>query len=221
MNAVVIGQRRQGKSTLALVQAAAKSDVIVIFDPNFNYRMPGVISVQSPDHLVSLLDDEELPPYSVLRIGPFDQEHLHEAFQVYSAVLWRYDNYSVLVDESHMLQTKNKIHPALDRFLRRSPADTHVFQTSHRLMELNGLSRYLIDTLILFRNEQPRELQLIQEQYNIEPETVSALGDRHYVHWYRDGKGNPHQFVQRDSASWYIDLHNPNSRRRTDGGSES
>lgn len=175
--------------------------------------MPGMIHITSPSHLKELFDNVDLPKYSVLRIGPFDQAQLEPAFEVFAEVLWRYEDYALIVDESHMLQSKNRINPALDRFLRRSPASVHVIQTAHRMMELNGLSRYLCDDLRLFRNEQPRELDLIEEQFGIPPEEIRNLGDRQHVHWYRDDVGNPQHFIQYDTNCWYIDLRNPNRRR--------
>ena len=209
MNDVLIGQRRQGKTTLAVAVAASRSKTVVVFDPNHNLRAEFAVTAKSPSDLERLISGDS--PV-VVRIGPFGLEEIHQAFDNYAVVLQQYEDYALIVDEAHMLQSKMSLNQGLDKFLRWSPANVHVIQTSHRWLELNQLSRYLVDELRMFRNEQPRETGLIQEQTGIPQEVLRDLGDREYVHWKRNAAGRPSWYVQRDSKSWYVDLRNANSR---------
>jgi hypothetical protein len=209
MNDVIIGQRRQGKTTLSLAVAASRSKTVVVFDPNYNLRSPFAVTALTPSDLERLLSVESP---MVVRIGPFALDEIHQAFDNYAAVLLQYRDFSLIVDEAHMLQTKMSLNASLDKFLRWSPADVHVIQTSHRWLELNTLSRYLVDELRMFRNEQPRETGLIEEQTGIPQAVLKDLGDREYVHWKRNPAGRAQWYIQRDSRSWFIDLRNANFR---------
>lgn len=213
---LILGQRRQGKSTRALAEAGSRSKWVIIWDPNWNYRSTGIISVRSADDLNRLMSIEQSPDVTepvLIRIGPFESTEIDQAFSVYGSLLWQWDDYSFIIDESHMLQSRWKIHPILDRFARRTPANVHCIQTSHRFMELNNLTRFLFDELVIFRNEQESELKVLADQYGIDPERVRNLSNRQYLKWFRDGEGTGHWFIQDDPTSWYIDLANPNAQR--------
>lgn len=210
MNTLILGQRKMGKSTLALAHAALAHKTIIVFDPNANYRSPAFdrVPLEGLEAWMEV-DDGQI---KVAVVGPFDQADIHPAFDAASEVLWRWDDFSLIVDESMLLQNPARMNDGLNRFWRRSTVDQTIIQTGHRLYEMHQVTRMMTDEFLVFRTELPRERKLIGEVYSPELEAqVYELEDREYIHWYRTNNGTEH-YRQPDSTAWYVDLRNPNRR---------
>lgn len=218
-NAVLIGPRRVGKSTLSLAFAATKSATIIIWDPNYQYRMPGVETVRTNEvgaWLERTAEDED--DVSICRIGPFeDSSEVWDHFRILGNEISGHEGYALIADESSMLQSPQKAHPALERFLRRSSADTWIIQSTHRAYELGQLTRQLCDDLMVFRTESKRERDYLNENY-LEGmgERTLQLHDREFLHWYRREAGHVACIERRDASAWRIDLGNRNHRLTAD-----
>lgn len=225
MNAIIVGFRRQGKSTLAIALAASQHKTILIWDPNDNYRSTAFSQVRpnqnwsgSGETVEQFMERAERSgEIEIARLGPLDQQDIDRHFQDLSDALWEWDDFSLVIDESMLLQNPMRRHPALDRFIRRSTAGMFIVQTCHRMFELNSLSRFLVDELYAFRLELPRERKLITDQFDSElGQVVSELEDREYAKWYRTATGRTYFYRQPDSSIWFVDLRNRN--RRSTGG---
>lgn len=224
-NIIIIGQRRQGKTTLAVAVASTKSDTIIVWDPNDNVRSAAFESVRPNAHwggslrtLEQFMESAAADPGKIhmARVGPVEQGDIEAHFAATAEVLWGWTDYAFIVDESPLLQKPSRLDASLDRFIRRSPADVYVIQTCHRMFELHALSRYLVDEVILFRLELPRERQLIGQQFHEQlAAEVAELGDREYAKWYRDNVGRTDYYRQPNAAVWYVDLANRNARERS------
>lgn len=230
MNAIIVGFRRQGKSTLALALAGSQRKTILIWDPNDNYRSTAFSQVRPNSNWSGAGETveqfmeraERTGEIEIARLGPLDQQDIERHFQDMADALWEWDDFALIIDESMLLQNPMRRHPALDRFIRRSTAGMYVIQTCHRMFELNQLSRFLVDELYAFRLELPRERKLITDQFDVElGQVVSELEDREYAKWYRTDTGRTYFYRQPNSECWYVDLRNRNRRAgggATDGG---
>lgn len=215
-NAVIIGPRRAGKSTLALAFAGTKSSTIVIWDPNGQYCLPGLQTV-SPSAIGQWVEEtsqDEQSDMAICRMGPFeDDEEIEEQFGVMAGQLSQHRGYALIIDEASMLQSPQRMHRSLQRFLRRSTADTWIIQTSHRAYELGQLTRQLCDDMIVFRTDSKRERDYLDENYlQGMGERASNVKDREFVHWYRRNAGSVYCVERYNANAWYIDLANANAR---------
>ena len=221
-NAVIIGPRRVGKSTLSLVLAASRCGTVIVFDPNDQYRVPGMPNV-APDELGSWMEAGSDYELDICKMGPFGTiEETQDAFSRAVNHLWAYEGYALIVDEASMLQSPQRTHPALQRLLRVSTAETWIIQTSHRAYELGQLTRQLADDLIVFRADSRRERDFLDDNY-LEGmgEYAGRLQDREYIYWRRRDAGRIQCGVYSDPAIWYADLSNANRRIFSNGDSSS
>lgn len=224
-NIVIVGQRRQGKSTVAYAVASTKSNTIIVWDPNDNYPHLAIETVRpnaswggSGRTLEQFMEEAAMHPNQIhlARLGPVDQADIESHFAATAETLWGWTDYALIVDESMLLQKPARLDPSLDRFLRRSPSDVYVIQTCHRLFELHSLSRYLVDEVYVFRLELPRERELIAKQFDEQLAIeVATLGDREYAKWQRSNTGRSSFYRQPDATVWYVDLNNRNTRERS------
>lgn len=209
MNDLLYGTRRQGKSTLAMALATERSKRVVIFDPNGQF--PVVQAIRMEDLTEWLAETPEKPGYHIIRVGPFDTEHVTSAFDQFSEILFGEPDLSVIVDEAHMLQGQGWIDPNLDRWNRRSPASVTVIQTTHRIVDAHPDSRYHADNVFFFFTDNELELRTISKNFGKEvSEEIPKLGLHQVLHWWREIGGYRRWSVWDDGEEWYIDLENQN-----------
>lgn len=222
MVTTIIGKRRQGKSTLSLALAVNDYQTVVVFDPNDQF-VDGFTRVTVGTLHAALLAtveyrerNPEADTVFMLRVGPFEGDEIADKFREFSEVMWLWEEVSIIFDEVSLLQGPQSINPSLDRWMRRTPANVSVFQTTHRLVDLNTLTRSQSDQWFFFQTVLVRELDAISKQLE-SGDRVSALLpslDRHQVVRYRIVQGHQAQIdVWRDGSVWYIDLGNKNQER--------
>lgn len=209
-NTLIYGTRRQGKSTLALALAVNAHRRVAIFDPNNQFPLVQSVAMDSIGGRFAGRD--ETLQYDLVRVGPIDTERLQDALSEFAAQLVEIHNVSVIVDEAHMFQGLNSIHPDLDRWQRRSTSELLLIQTTHRLVDATPDSRYHADDVFLFFAEMARERKTIRENYGeaIAFE-VARLRKHEVIHWQRQEGGAGKWWVWDDPKEWYIDLENNNS----------
>jgi hypothetical protein len=209
MNCLIYGVRRQGKSTLALSLAITHHRRVIVFDPNDQFPILQSIPLSTlPDWL---LDSRETPGFVLARVGPFNTDGLEEDFEYFAAALYNEPDISIIVDESHMLQSANSIHPDLDRFNRRTPANVCVIQTTHRVVDCNVRSRYHADHVFFFYAELDKELKEIRANYHPRVADLTPhLRPHQLVRYSRAVGGLPIIEQWNDSQAWFIDLGNHN-----------
>jgi len=221
MNALVNGVRRKGKSTLAYALAEARARVIIIWDPNDNYRKFLAFSdlVSFGSFLASRADQtfdagEKQHEFTVRYIA--GDEPTWEDFDAFVRIVR--DNcggtYAVIVDEADMLQTRAKMSSGLAWFVRRAPTEAdapetvHVFQTTHSPKDVYTRSRNLITDFYIFRIQEPGDLDYLVELTGDPslPDLVRNLKGREVLHWQLDELGEPKIDVANDPAEWYVDI---------------
>ena len=221
MTEIVLGQRKQGKSTWALARCAQEGyRTIIIFDPNDNYRSIAFDRVAAERisewmERVASVDDE----IHIAKVGPFDTSEIEVQFGILVDALWNEEwaDYALIIDEANLLQKPSYINEHLDRLWRRCPQDVFAIQTSHRFYELHTNTRYLVDRMDSFRVEVKRERDFADDRFF--PglgDILLALGDRQIASVERNSSGRLELTIHRDPAEWFIDLRNPNARQRTE-----
>jgi hypothetical protein len=203
MNALVIGVRRTGKSTLAYFLAVDSGSLfIVIWDPNNNFR--AFPAARSPEELDKLFDElEELNYEDALKIIPLygprpvqrpsqkritlryvpHPNHLEDEFAAFSEVVRRRlsGHYAVLIDESdEAVQSRQQMTDAMAWWMRRAPTEqdwpetVEVVQMTHSPQDVYTRARNLITDVYAFRTNGQPELEWL-EAYTQNPEIAERV----------------------------------------------
>jgi len=201
MLAVIIGRRRQGKSTLALSLAKNTGKTTIVFDPNDQYGNLEIIG-----NVAEWMEAAE--PTSVGRILPVDPV---ADFETLIAELdggeWRWGEYALVVDECSMLMSPSKVHPALERYARTSPKDVDTILTTHRSVDVNTLYRALATDWFVFHQYLDLDLQYLEDQFGSEfAEQCKVLETYHVNHHWLDPGGAPRSEIWADPEIWYSDI---------------
>ena len=209
MNQVLIlGRRRQGKSTLALALAASRGSV-VIYDPNGVFSC--YLTTSSPQRILAELENGH---ERVIVFRPRFQFKEND-FEALCLALWpldsdkpRFQDYSFIVDEASCIQTPSRIHPQLERLLRLAPRDILIIQTAHRLVDTHRLSRALATDVFLFHNGSGKDLELIATEFESEDlrNRVAGLGEYEVAHYTILSGGKRMFWVWKRPGAWYLPL---------------
>lgn len=201
MLSVIIGRRRQGKSTLALSLARAENRTTIIFDPNDQYGH--ITPIGDVETFMQNADER-----SIARIVPSDPisewEQLAEALDGGG---WRWGEYVLILDEASMLMQSSRLHPALERYARTSPKDVGLILTSHRTVDIHTLFRALATDWYLFHQHLDRDLETIADNFGVDvAEASSTLAEYHLIHYWLAKGGTPEWAIWSNPADWYIDI---------------
>lgn len=209
-NILIIGRRRQGKSTLALFIARRRHKTIVIWDPNSQYN--GFHTLYSLDELAEWIAGEDHGEV-VFRPDPTD---LEDQFEGFVDLLWGQGNYALIIDEASTVQTPHSIHGQLERIMRQAPrdgaknrsgqlVDVTVIQTTHRPTDLHMICRALATDVFIFQQTLLKDLQRVSDQWG---EDVAAqlpeLERWHCIHVYTDLDGRQQYKRWDDPTKWHI-----------------
>ncbi len=201
MLAVIIGRRRQGKSTLALALAKQEKRTVIVFDPNDQYGHIEVIA-SLPEWM------EKSEPGSIGRIVPAD--HVAEFEAIVSELdggTWRWGDYTLIVDECSMLMNPQKVHPALERYARTSPKDVSIILTTHRTVDVHTLFRALATDWFFFHQHLDLDIENIRDNFGRElAEETKTLPQYHCIHYWLEVGGLPAREKWNDPDVWYIDI---------------
>src|SRR6266404_4319747 len=217
MNAIFVGEKRSGKTTLAFHLALETAGGIVVFDPKKEFRdWPGTVSD------VSGLNRAIKEKHRVVIWRPQGDED--DAMQIsFDAladwVLAKHDlalakgwdktgfHFTLLVDEAYNLQSHAWINAKLLRILSQCrPEILNVFQTFQSVKNVNSDSRSRVSDWFLFTITLPTDLKRLEEFAMPEViEQVRTLPEHEYVHFLNE-KGTVASEVVKDSADWYEPL---------------
>jgi hypothetical protein len=198
--AVIIGRRRQGKSTLAYALALRFGETIIVFDPNNQFgALPAIEDV--PGFLeTGGRVGKILPP-----AAPED------AWAELTAELdgggWQWGEYTLIADECSMLMSAHYLDPQTERYARTAPKDVRLLMTTHRASDLNPLIRALASDWFIFQTSLERDLKAITDQFGVEVSAaVRNLPPYHVLHYWLDSGGVPRFEVWDKPAEWYVDI---------------
>lgn len=213
MNILILGRRRQGKSTLSLALALSRSETVVILDPNRQY--PDFERVADSAALDDRLEDSA----HYLRVGDpplvicVDAPDIDAAMSDIGPLLrdkWNED-VALVIDEANSLQRPHSIHPELDLIMRRCKASFTLVQNTHRLVDLHRRTRHLVDSAYFFSCRVPGDLEVLRSEFEVEElaEVLPHLPAHHCVRWWIVG-GEVRWEILNQPEIWFIDLHNSN-----------
>lgn len=176
----------------------------MIFDPCAQYR-------NFP--LIADLDSAMSDGPEIFRVSESLESDPERAFSVTMETLdggqWRWSDYTLIVDESSMLQRPQSMHPALARLIRQAPDDVCVIQTLHRPSETHPTVRALVTDCFFFQAHIARDLEVIEQTYGAEVAAkVSRLSQHHVLHWWLGAGGIPRYEVWDKPEEWFIELRN-------------
>lgn len=203
MLAVIIGRRRQGKSTLAFSLATSHQQTVIVFDPNDQYGNLPAIPVDGLRDWMA-----QSTPTSVVRIVPIEPVSDWEAIAVeLDGGFWKWGEYTLILDECSMLMSTQRINPALERYARTSPNDVHLILTTHRSVDVHTLFRSLASDWFIFHQHLDRDLETLAD--NMGPDLAEAsarLPEYHLIHFWLDTGGVPRWIVWDRPRDWFIDI---------------
>jgi hypothetical protein len=210
MNINIVGQREEGKTTLALYLARQHNPAVIVFDPRGNIE--GAV-VWGPDEMEQAIQERVYEDEPI--VYRYDSEDPDEEFSDFCMVLFppRFPRggFSVVIDECNMLQNANSIHPALRRAIKQHPTkpperSVAIIQTTHVLGEFNSKSRSLMNELYMFRIQGVRDLKVVEEHTGNQQvaEIVKNLPQHHCVRYLysRQAEGKPEYYVWSDPTVW-------------------
>ena len=207
---LVIGRRRQGKTTIA-VSMARKTTRRIVFDPRGLVKLtPGVRVDTSDVKPVILAIDSvmrgELPECVItpsLRVQDVFDLTCRRLFK------WLHDeprlSFALVVDELRFVKAMDS--PEFEWLLRCSDSDrVHIIVTCHRPTDIPTDMRAIADTWIIFRVTQEHDLKVIESRSIAAANAARGLGAREFVAW-DDATGEFSTF--RKPAQWFVALDDP------------
>lgn len=225
MNAIFVGEKRSGKTTLAFHLALETNGGIVVFDPKKEFRgWPATVSG------VSELEKAIREKHRVVIWRPQYEREISESWEPLADwILERHDialangwdklgyHFTVLVDEAYNLQSHARIDQKLLRILSQCrPEVLNVFQTFQSVKNVNSDSRSRVSDWYLFTITLPTDLDRLEEFAMPEViEQVRTLPEHEYVHFLNE-KGTVSSEIVKDSDSWYESLdYEPKKKEET------
>lgn len=234
MNILVVGRRREGKSTLALYLAKRSHKAVIVFDPRGMFH--GEV-VNSGEELEAALQERQShgwnrPEDETPIVYRYDGTDPDGAFDEMAAVLFppqfTRGGFALIVDEAAELQGPMQINPQLRRAVAQHPFEgdmrVTIIQTSHRLTEYHGKAKSLVDELYIFRTTNPRDLAMLLE-YTGEPQAEEEVKDlpKHHVFLFkfaRQDDGVNQYEVWDDPTVWYSPIEGSESPSAKSGGQD-
>jgi hypothetical protein len=223
MNIIVVGARKEGKTTLAMWLLSQRHKGIVVFDPRGMVEGEVVHDPQQLEEAIKNWSDHWDGDHRHQRqpiVYRFDSSDHDQEFTDFCSIIFpprfTIGGFGVLVDEAGMLQGANSIHPELARAIKQHPMEGQclpgeevtIVQTMHVLGESWAKGRSLINELYMFRLTSPSDTKAIVE-YTGKPELVEVienLPQHHCVRYINDRQpaGTPEYIVMDDSDEWHI-----------------
>lgn len=202
MNALIFGRRRQGKSTLSLVLAAATgAQTILILDPNDQYGHVPVLHLadlavwlRRGGRLARIMPEQPVADFAAV-------------LAVLDAGRWAWADWALVVDESSYLQRPQAIDPEFERLMRQSPADIHLVQNTHRVVDTHNLVRALATDVFIFATHLQRDLDYLA--LNFGPglaDRAATLAPYQVIHWWVAPGGAPAWQVWNEPQAWYYNI---------------
>lgn len=198
MTALFIGERGEGKTSLALFLAMNLTQVTIVFEPKPDETTEGIGEyVYNPQELVEKLTHAfDTGARSIIFYVPPDD--VKEGFTEFCDVLksddprirYSFGGITIVIDEAWMLMSANSSHPDLERMLRLAPRlgehVINVFVLAHRPRDINGRTHTLNDHLYIFRTSEEKDLDVIRENWSesiAEEAQGFEDGSHHLVHY--------------------------------------
>lgn len=208
MNEIVCGRRAEGKSTFALYRARLRHGAgVVVFDPRGMFDGERCYSADEVDTAIRSGAWQHGP---IIYIPDGDvRAALTDLCEVLFPPQFTRFNFSLIVDEANQVQSPHSPHAALERAVRLHPIDRiTIIQTTHRLADLHGLPKALMDDLTMFCTTHPGDLDVLYD-YSESPEVVEivkTLPHHHALHYSYSRQHGGQWEVLDDPAKWFTPI---------------
>lgn len=203
MIALCIGRKEQGKTTLAY-HLVLQMPQRVIFDPKEKFLTTDLI-VDGIDSYDALSDGE---PEVIVYAGSFTASRFQEASRDVNdwAKEHREKSFGFLVDEVGMA-LEDGIPEEFGSLLKTAPKNqARIVMTTWRAVEVPPLIRSQVDHWFIFKNVEPRDLEIIEERVGEEAaKQVQTLPPHAFVH-IDDEHAERKIRVVNDPGLWYVDI---------------
>ncbi len=180
---LILGRRKQGKSTLSLMLAMSYRDRVLIFDPNHQFDSVGFQTRTVEEVHQAIVENRE----AVIVFSPVSDPV--QQFENWADMIWEHWRdlpMSIVVDESALLQRAHFANSKLERFIRQSPATMAVLQSTHRLADVAMVARQLMSDVYFFFTRNVADLERIERDFDeVGPEIAQAmagLGEYQVIH---------------------------------------
>lgn len=198
MTALFIGERGEGKTSLALFLAMSLTQVVIVYEPKPDETTEGIGEyVYNPAELVEQLAvaGDSGTRKIIFYVPPDD---VKEGFTEFCDVLksddprirYSFGGITIIIDEAWMLMSANSSHPDLERMLRLAPRlgpnVINVFVLAHRPRDINGRTHTLNDHLYIFRTSEEKDLEVISDNWSPNIAVVASNfedSSHHLVHY--------------------------------------
>lgn len=203
MIALCIGRKEQGKTTLGY-HLVAPVPQRVIFDPKEKFKTTDLIA-NGMDVYDALNDCQ---PEIIVYAGSYTTERFSEYSKDVNE--WARQNrdkkFGFLVDEAGMA-LDDGIPEDFGSLLKTAPKDqARIVMTTWRAVEIPPLIRSQIDHWFIFKNLEPRDLEIIEERCGEEASAlVQTLPLHAFVH-VNDEHAERITKVVDDPSLWYVDI---------------
>lgn len=222
MNILDIGRRGLGKSTLAEFQARQLSVNRIYFDPGDQFDNV-MFKTSELEEFTDVLEHWPEDKAYVIAYTPRKGSNVELAWDMFAKRLWEFIGKQegalsavIIVDESHRLQSPQKINDMLDEFIRRSPRRERgdknpidLIQTTHYPQDLHRVSWGESDEIWFFNVFAKTALKAIRDQFGDEiAEKVSQLktprtGGREVM--VVESETGSYRIIE-DPNEWYADI---------------
>ncbi len=200
--AVILGRRRQGKSTLALALAAARSKSVFVFDVNAQYRSIPAFPIDEETITEAMSRTEGC----LLAFRP-DPGTLTDSWHAFAEILWRWEDYALILDEASEFQGAGWRDEWLDRFLRQAPDSVHIIMTTHRVVDFAKLSRALSSDVFIFQTRQQSDIAMLSSEFpGLSADVIPNLPAYHVLHHWVDYGGIGRNNLWDKPGEWYLDI---------------
>jgi hypothetical protein len=215
MNAIFVGEKRSGKTTLAFDMALRENGGVIVFDPKKEFRdWPATVS--SIAELEKAIKDKHRviiwrPALNEFADDSFDAlaDWVMEKHALALAKGWdkQGSSFTLLIDEAYNLQSHAWMNQKLMKILSECrPEILNVFQTFQSVKNVNSDSRSRVSDWYLFTITLPTDIKRLEEFAQPEVlQEVQTLDEHQYVHFLNE-KGKVASEVVTDADSWYRDL---------------
>jgi hypothetical protein len=214
MNGICVGQRAEGKTTLAIFLALQHSRLVFIFDPRGMAKAKRVYtSSQLLEAAKAAADDIKQRRIQgqiiafVPQTGDIESE-FHEFSEALFPPGFPRHNFSCIVDEAGQLQKSNSVHPDLDRIVRQAPRNVLLLQTTHSLQDFYRASKDLMDDLYVFKMKG-RSLTAAVEYMDGGDEmkqAITNLPPHHFLYYMFARHCGPEFVICDDPSLWYVEI---------------
>lgn len=202
MLAVIVGRRRQGKSTLALALAKAKHQTIIIFDPNNQF-----CNIDRIDNLETWLENADSASVGRIVPDPPVEDAWIQIADILDGGQWKWAEYSLILDEASMLMGPHNLDDRLERFARTSPKDINLILTTHRARDINPLFRALATDWFVFQTNIALDVESVRKNFGDElADVIPTLPKYHVAHYWLSDGGEAKVSIWDKPQDWYIDI---------------